>query len=229
MALVKAKIIVEHPREEFVKAPRQEFTVLFNPEEYTINKDNNYASMAIPGLSSPLLQFVHGNLGTLEMELLFDTYDTNTLEKQDVREITSKFMKLMDIDPKLHAPPVLLFSWATLQFRGVLARASQKFILFWHDGRPVRARISATFNEYVDPEEEARRVGRQTADYTKVHTVLQGETLSGIATGYYKNPQTWRPIALANNLDDPRRLTPGQKLRIPALPFTDPESGEVMR
>ena len=37
----------------------QKFRVMFNPEEYSLNKDNNYASQAIPGLQSPLLQFVH--------------------------------------------------------------------------------------------------------------------------------------------------------------------------
>ena len=49
--------------------------VTFNPEEYSLNKDNNFASQAIPGLTSPLLQFVHGNLRTLDMELFFDTFE----------------------------------------------------------------------------------------------------------------------------------------------------------
>ena len=115
MALAKIKITIENTGESFY--------ALFNPEEYTINKDNNYASQAIPGLSGPILQFVHGNLRTLEMELFFDTYDTPTLPKRDVREETNMLVKLLAIDPQLHAPPVVRISWASLQFRGVLARA----------------------------------------------------------------------------------------------------------
>lgn len=221
MALEKAKIIVEHNREVF--------TVLFNPEEYTINKDNTFASQTIPGLSSPLLQFVNGNLRTLDMELFFDTYDNDLAEKPDVRDDTNRFMKLMAIDPALHAPPVLLFSWASLQFRCVLARASQKFIMFWNDGRPVRARITVTFNEYIDLEREAKETKRETADFTKVHRVSEGETVSSIAAKYYENAATWRPIAITNGMADPRALVIGQLLRIPSLPFTDLESGEVMR
>ena len=38
--------------------------VLFNPNEYSLNKDVNFAQAAVPGLSTPLLQFVHGNLRT---------------------------------------------------------------------------------------------------------------------------------------------------------------------
>src|SRR5205085_8282767 len=119
MALVKAQILVEQTGKRI--------SVLFNPEEYTLNKDNNFASQAIPGLSSPLLQFVNGNLRTLEMELFFDTYSTPSSQKRDVRDLTGKVMKLMDIDPKLHAPPVLHFVWGSLDFRCVLTRASQKF------------------------------------------------------------------------------------------------------
>src|SRR5262252_5182971 len=103
MGLTKAKITIEHSGAVF--------EVMFNPEEYSLNRDNNFASQAIPGLSSPLLQFVHGNLRTLDMELLFDTYE----KLSDVREETEKLVHLMEIDPELHAPPILVVAWASLQ------------------------------------------------------------------------------------------------------------------
>jgi LysM repeat protein len=221
MGLAKIQIMVEHTGEKF--------NVLFNPEEYTINKDNNFASQAIPGLSGPLLQFVHGNMRTLEMELFFDTYDTDSLPKQDVRDLTNRVVNLTAIDPELHAPPILRVSWASLQFRCVLARVSQKFVLFADDGRPVRARLNVTFNEFIDAEREAKEISRQTANFSKVHVVTQGETISLIAAQHYDNAQVWRPIAIVNDLTDPRDLFAGQSLRIPALPFIDPETGEVLR
>ena len=221
MALAKIKITVEHTNESF--------HVLFNPEEYTINKDNNFASQAIPGLSGPLLQFVHGNMRTLEMELFFDTYDTRSLPKRDVRDLTNRVVNLTAIDPELHAPPILRVSWSSLNFRCVLARVSQKFILFADDGTPVRARLNCTFNEFIDAEREAKEIARQTANFSKVHVVNQGETLSTIAAVHYDDAKVWRPIAIMNDLVDPRDLFPGQSLRIPALPFIDPETGEVLR
>jgi nucleoid-associated protein YgaU len=221
MALTKAQITIEHTGETL--------SVLFNPEEYTINKDNNFAAQAIPGLSGPLLQFVNGNMRTLEMELFFDTWDGTVLPKPDVRDYTNQIIKLMEIDPELHAPPVLKVAWASLQFRCVLARASQKFIMFDSGGQPVRARVTVTFNEYIDADREAKDVSRQTADYSKVHVVLAGETLSSIAGKRYDDPTAWRPIAIANGLDDPRAIAVGVELRIPSLPFLDPQSGEVVR
>jgi hypothetical protein len=208
--------------------------VLFNPEEYTLSRDNNFAQMAVPGLQAPLLQFVNGNMQTLEMELFLDTYEEHSFGSQvlnragdDVRELARKITDRMDIDPKTHAPPVLVFTWATLSFTCVLARATQRFIMFRPDGRPVRARLQVTFNGYTNPDLEAREVKRETADYAQFHEVRQGETLSTIAWRAYGDPGLWRPIALRNGIDDPRTLPIGQRLLVPRLPFRDPESGEV--
>ena len=217
MGLTRAKIVIEHTGEEL--------EVMFNPEEgYTLNHDNTFASQNVPGLSGPVLQFVHGNLRTLEMELFFDTTD----ERRDVRVETGKITRLLEIDSELHAPPILRFAWGTLELRCVLARASQQFVKFLDDGRPVRARLSVTFNEFIDPDRESRQVNRQTADFSKVHTVIRGEDLVTLAGRFYQDPQMWRAIALDNGIVDPRADLTGRALRIPSLPFRHPDTGEVL-
>ncbi len=216
MGLAKATIEIEHSGELF--------DVMFNPEEYTLNQDNNFASQNVPGLSGPILQFVHGNMRTLEMELFFDTTD----EARDVRDETQKIVSLLEINSDLHAPPVLRVAWASLQFRCVLARASQQFIKFLEDGAPVRARVNVTFNEFLDADREGQQVNRQTADFTKVHVVAEGETLDGLAGRLYENPRMWRASALENEIDDPRSDLTGQAIRIPSLPYVIPDTGEVL-
>ncbi len=208
--------------------------VLFNPEEYTLSRDNNFAQMAVPGLQSPLLQFVNGSLQTLEMELLLDTYEEHRYGDrvlnhagEDVRKLTTRITGLLDINPATHAPPVLLFTWASLSFTCVLARAAQRFIMFLADGTPVRARLQVTLNEYTNAELEAKEIKRETADYTKVHVVGQGETLSSIAGRVYGNPKMWRPIGLRNGIEYPRTLPIGHNLLVPQLPYRDPKTGEV--
>ena len=136
----------------------------------------------------------------------------------------------MEIDPELHAPPVLQVSWASLQLRCVLARVSQKFVMFCrgrHAGARAARRARSTSSSI--PSARRRQINRQTADFSKVHVVIQGETLSGIAAQVYEDPELWRPIAIGNGIDDPRAHHGGQSLRIPSLPFTDPVTGEVRR
>lgn len=205
-----------------------EIKAQFNPEEYTINKDNNVAVQGIPGLPAPLLQYVNGNLRTLEMELFFDTWDSKDAKKKDVRGKTNRVVALLDIDSDLHAPPRLNVSWASLQMDCVLAKCSQKFIMFADTGYPVRAKLSCTFNEVIDPEQEIKRINKQTADYTKVHVVGEGETLSAMAAQFYNDPKLWRAIAVANEIDDPRAIVIGDSLVVPSLPYVDPVSREMV-
>jgi len=208
--------------------------VQFNPEEYTQNREINYAQAAIPGLSAPILQFVNGNMQTLEMELFLDSYEEHRVgssvinkAQSDVRELTGQITSLMAIQPKTHAPPVLLFTWAKLAFTCVLARASQRFVMFMPDGTPVRARLNVTFNEYRNADLEAKEIKRETSDFSKRYVVCEAETLSSIASREYGDPRLWRVIAIANRLQRARGLPAGLKLLLPNLPYRDPDSGKV--
>jgi hypothetical protein len=205
--------------------------VMFNPTEYSLNQDNNFASLGIPGLSAPLLQFVHGNSRMLSMQLFFDTYEANTFGSRtvnaagdDVRGQVRKVVGLLEIEPATHAPPVVEFHWSSLHFTGVVTRAAQKYTMFLPNGTPVRATVDVTFQEYVNADLEDTRVRRETADYSKRHLVVRGETLASIAALHYGDPAQWRPIAARNRIDDPRRLDPGRLLAIPRLPLDDVDS-----
>jgi len=120
-----------------------------------------------------------------------------------------------------------LFTWGSLSFTCVLAKANQKFTMFRPDGMPVRAKVTVTFNEFRNGDLEAKEVKRETSDYSKRHVVGQGETLSHIAGAEYGDPRLWRVIAIANGLQRARRLQPGLSLLLPNLPYRDPESGKV--
>ena len=214
----KAFLVRLHP-ESADKVP-----VLFNPEEYTLSKEVNYAEAGVPGLNSPVLQFVHGQAATLEMELFLDTYEAGT----DVRVWANAVADLTVTVPATHAPPVVMFVWGSLSFVGVLARVVQKFVMFRPDGVPARARLQVTFREFADPDLQAKANKHETADFSKLHVVRDGETLSGIAALVYEDPALWRPIAVANRIDHPARIETGQRLVVPQLPFRDPETGEVL-
>jgi nucleoid-associated protein YgaU len=208
--------------------------VLFNPEEYTVSKGNQFAEAVVPGLGAPILQFVAGGLTTLDLELLVDTYEahadsgSSNAAGDDVRTLTRRISALLEIDPQIHAPPIVLFTWGTLYFRCVLTKVTERFVMFLPSGVPVRARLQVTFSEFTTAELEAKETKRETADYSKIHIVSEGETLSSIAASAYRDASAWRPIALRNGIDDPRTLAPGNRLAIPRLPYRDRETGEVV-
>ena len=188
---------------------KEEVPVLFNPSDYTMEKSNEFASINIPGLESPMLQFSRGNLETLTMDLFFDSYEEN----KDVRDYTSKITDLLKIDPEIHAPPILRFVWGSLNFTCVLSRVSKKFTMFRSDGIPVRATLSITFNEYMT---EVRKP-LESSDRTKSYTIKQGDSLWAIAAREYGDAAFWRLIAGKNRIENPRVLEIGREITIPPL------------
>ena len=195
-----------------------EIPVLFNPGEYSMDKSNEFANINIPGLESPLLQFVRGGLETLTMDLFFDTYtdEKPEKEKRDVRDYTDRIVDLLKIDSDLHAPPVLKFVWGSLDFTCVLSKVNKKFTMFRPDGKPVRATLSVTFNEFKT-EKSTKEKPLQSRDRTKHRILKDGDSLWLIAAEEYGDPAMWRDIAIVNKIDNPRILETGRGIAIPPV------------
>jgi hypothetical protein len=199
---------------------------LFNPERYTVNKSVQFAEIGIPGLDSPVQQFVRGQTEKITMELFFDTTESGMVNNvQDVREETKKIYQLLKVKSELHAPPrcVLLwgdagklFSFGTSVSPWCLVESvSEEFTLFSPSGKPLRAKLNVTFREAWTIEEQLRETPRHSATRTKTHVVRKRESLSQIAWLEYNDATQWRQIADENNLSNPRLLPPGTSLRIP--------------
>jgi nucleoid-associated protein YgaU len=200
---------------------------LFNPKEYTFAKTNSWQLDPKPGNNVPHLKFGGGQPSTLQMELLFDTYMRGRPNGKPVdvrREYTDKLWQLMLVkedrrDPKTKKgePPKVRFVWGTTwSFVAVITSLQQKFTLFDTDGTPVRAVVTAAFQQLKD----AAELGGQNPTSgavggERLWTVTEGDTLAWIAYREYGNATRWRPIADANRLGDVRRLVPGSVLVIP--------------
>ena len=210
--------------------PIESFEVPINPPEYTLTKGAQIAEIGIPGLDSPVLQFVRGTNEQITLKLFFDTTEEGT----DVREVTEKFYRLVKIDSNLHAPPICRLSWGRSmgglagkstgtegtqenKFRGIVSNITQRFLLFSPDGIPLRAEVDLTFKEFKTIAQQVRELNLKSADHTKLRTVRSGDTLSAIASEEYDDSGKWRQIAWANDITNPRALVPGQILYIPPL------------
>jgi contractile injection system tube protein len=208
----------------------EQIEVLFNPAEYSIEKGNTFQSTALPGMGTPVTQFVTGNADTLTMELYFDTYSKSSrhgtvTQREDVRNYTRKIANLMEIDSQLHAPPIVEFVWGPplgtpdgIEFTGTIEKISQKFTFFLDDGTPVRATLSVTFKEYKTVQQQLEEMARQSTDRTKHKEVKEGEALWIYASEEYNDPDQWRVIADRNLIENPRILVPGTALELPPLP-----------
>lgn len=198
--------------------------VLFNPTEYSFERTNSYKATPVPGLSSPLLQFVNGEADHLSLDLFLDDYTdptgpTSLQQKEDgpLKKRLEDISRLMNVDRDLHAPPPVRFNWGPMEFSAVIEKLGRKVTMFHPDGSPARVTLSVSFKEYRTLRQQLENPRRESADKTKRRVVVGREQLWWIAAREYDDPNEWVRIADANDLDDPREIKPGDWLLLPPM------------
>jgi nucleoid-associated protein YgaU len=196
-------------------------TCLFNPKEYTFQKQNSWKEGETPAQNTPQLQFGGGKPASLQMQLFFDTY----AEQEDVRKkYTDDIWELMMVDNTLKdkknkngRPPRVLFQWGeTWSFEAVITSVKQQFTLFLSTGTPVRATLDISFQQVKDTAQlRPQNPTSGGVGGERVWRVNAGDTLAWIAYREYGDATMWRLIADANRLTRVRELTPGTTLVIP--------------
>jgi len=209
--------------------------VQYNPTELSFDKSAQLAEVTIPGLDTPLQQFVRGQAEKLSMELFFDTSDQGMGEgATSVTDWTDKIYSLVKIVPTLHAPPICVLIWnekfpgrslgslTEVQIKGqsrhgfecIVESVKQKFTLFSTEGVPLRATLSVTFREYKTLDQQLKQLKLSSPDRTHSHVIREDDALWRIASRYYNRPGEWRAIADENEIEDPRRLVVGTLVRV---------------
>lgn len=194
---------------------------MFNPNEYTLTKQNQWDAGNAKGVNVPKVKFKQGGAQSLKLQLFFDTY----AQGADVRELTQGLWKMMMVtDDKKNQknnksePPRVAFTWGSFYFRAVVTNISQKFTLFNKDGLPLRTTVDVSFQQVEDPDAHAGQNPTSGGGAPmKTHTVQAGERLDLIAFEAYGEATEWRRIARENRLLNPLRLREGQQLIIPPL------------
>ncbi|MBO4913985.1 MAG: LysM peptidoglycan-binding domain-containing protein [Oscillospiraceae bacterium] len=212
------------------------FTVLYNPQSYSQSRNVHYGSTNMLGSNGPVVQFQNGGAEQVHFDLFFDSLYagpevgggigdkgaftvnmmmTDSTNKIDIRDYTKKVYGLMEVQKNVHRPPLLKVKWGSLQFIGFLAQCAQHFTRFDAKGQPVRAILSCTFVEC--PELNRPSPAMQSPDTTKYRVSRTGDSLWAIADREYGECERWREIARANDIDNPRMLSTGDTIAVPAL------------
>jgi nucleoid-associated protein YgaU len=217
---VKASIWNEDTNQKIVDC-------MFNPTEYTFSRTNrwtesssNRADVAFPTYSGgdPIKLVVNN--------LIFDTYVRASSQPtpEDVRIYTEKVFDLMKIESSTidtangtpGRPPRVSFRCGTFfSFKSVVTSATQKFTLFWDDGRPVRAKLDINFQQIESQGTYPAQNPTSMGSAQRVRVIGPDETLDAIAFAELGDASKWRLLADYNRIDNPLRLRAGQRIVIP--------------
>jgi nucleoid-associated protein YgaU len=198
---------------------RGEIEFHFNPKELSIQKSAKWERKpARNAKKASAPEFAGADPCKLTLEMFFDASDTNS--GSVVEPVEELFRCCVPTDDsqqdKKSVPPLVQLSWGSIvSFPAFITSVQAKYTLFAADGTPIRASCSVAMEEMPgDPLGQNPTSGALSAH--AVHKVIAGDSLASIAFREYGDPAMWRPLAAANNIDDPIRLPVGTTLIVPA-------------
>ncbi len=220
------KLIIESYKDEEFKNKVQEYIVSVNPEtldrKFSIVPSDDQA----PGTSCNDTNYNKTDPEVLTFDFTIDRTGAirghgkvESKKKPSVaEEIKQLLLTVYEMDGESHSPNFLKIGWGTsFTFYCRLSSLNVKYTLFNSNGEALRAKVTAGFKEYCDPEKRLRMEGKNSPDLSHVKQVQGGDTLPLMAYRIYGDDNYFMQVAKANELTSFRRIHAGQNLIFPPI------------
>lgn len=134
----------------------EEFTVMFNPETYSLSYKNNFSEhQALGGTKGRRLDFMSSEPSQFSLKLILDSTGVTGKDKslasfaglETVHNSVKEFLKLTVAKDEKEEPNYLKLVWGTLQLDCRLSEVTVNYTLFDKQGNPLRAELDTTFIE----------------------------------------------------------------------------------
>ncbi|MDX8034349.1 peptidase M23 [Lentzea sp. BCCO 10_0856] len=215
--------VYEPPKRGSVQKPGAWITDIefqFNPKELTLAKNAKWQRQSQPNAAKAgVPEFKGAEPAKLSLEIFLDS--TRDMGDSTIKTVELLFnltvpTKASRKDSK-GSPPWVIFKWGTTTaFPSYVASVTAKYTLFTPGGMPVRAVCTVNLEE-VSGEPGGQNPTSGALAARDAHTLTAGDSLQSLAYQAYGNPELWRYIAEANEIDDPMRLKLGTTVLVPAL------------
>lgn len=218
----REKMVIEaYEKPDFSGTKVGDFTLQMNPEKYDIGvpqkkttRDNVLSNGEVaPGNDAEKLEI-------LTVEFYLDS--TGIVPGcDDVHTSIGNLKKLgLEINGNIHRKNYLKVRWdSEFVFPCVMKSLKSDYLLFKPDGHPVRAKVIAEFEQFIDAETQAKINNTSSPDLTHVRTVVAGDNLPLLCHQIYGDPKYYIQVAEYNNIISLSDLTPGQKIVFPPLAY----------
>jgi nucleoid-associated protein YgaU len=191
----------------------------FNPKEFTISKDAQWArtDSQVAAEAGPVQWRGPGPRRISGLEVFLDESASATAT------VLAKTELLLDccsptaesIATGKPSGPFVRFSWGhQTGFIAIVTSVSVRYTMFRPNGDPYRAVATLSLEE-VDVKTPRQNPTSGGLGTRRSHTLVEGEDLALVAHREYRRPGLWRNLAEANGVDDPMRLVPGRTLFVP--------------
>jgi nucleoid-associated protein YgaU len=205
---------------EFNGNPEMTYEVVLNPHTFRRSNQTRFLTRQAGGTSGSDSQFDSIRPEVLSFSFIIDGsgIDGEKMEAGwSVEKEVTEFRKLRDYQGTMHSPFNLKIFWGKLLFKGVMEKCDISYTLFDASGEPLRAKIEVSFLEKITDKMRDQKDKPTSPDLTHLRVVKEGDTLPLMTNDIYGDPKYYLEVARANQLNNYRKLKPGQKLFFPPL------------
>lgn len=196
--------------------------VQINPASLHYSRKAAYNYGGYMGTSVPANTFYMLKNASLSFDFIFDETGVVPLRAGNVDKSIPEMIELLEkvvynINGETHQPNFLKLSWGSFVYKGRLTSLDYDYTLFRPDGSPLRVKVKLAIDGWLDTLTEAKTVGRQSPDLTRVVTLTDGETLAMWCEKIYGDSSYCVDVARANGLAGFRHLEAGTQIVFPPL------------
>lgn len=229
--LEKLKIVAYKKRSRQPADKIDTFEAMFNPESIAQKYEIQYDKSQGMGSSGSSLNYTKSKPSDLSLSLVLDGTGTTAMgvmqlvPPKTVSERVKQFLDLtFDMNGLIHEPNYLVVEWAGLlePFSCRLGSVDVRYTHFDRDGKPLRATLEIKLISDQSIDDLQKKERKSSPDLSHSRVVEAGDTLPLLAKEIYGSSAHYLWVAQANDLDEIRRLTPGQRLVFPPLPTVTP-------
>jgi Contractile injection system tube protein len=140
----------------------------------------------------------------------------------DELPVTSQVTKLLEtvyfMERGIHKPRYLKLVWgAHFTFDCLLTNLDIQYTLYDAFGAPMRAKLNATFLQYIEEEYRVRTEKKESPDLTHYRQVNPADDLPLMTYEVYGNKKLYLQVAKVNNMTNFRKLKAGENIVFPPI------------
>lgn len=225
-----SKIVIQAYRDERMTAKKTgstSFTIPINPETFSQKFEISAKVNQASGGQGASVNFTATPPEELRLEFHLDNTNTvagNVLQGTTVpKQVELLLDTIYKMDGDTHRPSFLKIAWSKQEIFGVqkptfdciLKTLDIQYVLFNPEGEPLRAKVSASFTEFIADDVRIGKEGKKSPDLTHVRTIAPSEKLWLMAHNMYGQPIPLLQVAQANNLTTFRQIEFGTEIVLP--------------
>lgn len=193
-----------------------------NPETFSHTHSLDYTTAAPTDTAGATTKYNTTNPETLSFSFYLDgtgvVTDLGVLSAALVPLAVARFKQVAyRYNGEIHSPNYLLLVWGTFLFKCRLTDLQIEYTLFDALGIPLRAKLTPSFTQFLDPCDLSKIAAKNSPDMTHLRQVAAGDTLPLMCQRIYGDSSHYLMVANHNGLVHFRDLRPGQSIAFPPL------------